>query len=497
MAALTRCTQFSGALTLLDSEPATFDFSDVIYVPADDPVSRSGLFDHGRKLILQSVSFRGANPLATPQRLGTEYALEGVRDLAPDPLYLYGGVLHDQLGHFLLSSLSRFWSPVFAEHPDAKILVHSSVDLDVLFGDAWRATIFEGLGLGRDRFVRFARPTRIGRIIVPSASFEQEHFGHRVFARSGQALGRRLAAPWIGGGDPGPVYLSLRDPAADTATLENEAAIAAVLERAGVEIVDPLKLEFARLVALWHDRSMLVSFSSPALHAGILAPGRALLTVGLGDTLSSNHWLVDRLSGARAQYLRPLGDAIVPVSAPAAADGVTAFVARDPVGIAEDILRALDFRQRAARQRTARARSGNLALDQPTRMSTPGRCDDAADSPVNGILTGSVQLRTGQSENSWWEVDLPGPASIDRIRLYNRVDGDTARPGRFSIALYLDGPFFRVVHRQAEPIAFGGLDGAPFDWRAPEPVTARRVRIALHGPGALELDQVEVIGRLL
>ena len=500
MAALTRCTQFAGGGTMLESEPATHVFSDVIYVPTGDPVSRAGLFDHGRKLIVQSAHFFGANPLATPQRLGTEYSLDTVPDTAPDELYLYGGILHDHFGHFLLSSLSRYWTTLWFEHPSAKILVHSSSDLDLLFAQDWRAAIFAAIGLSRDRFTRLDRPTKIGKIIVPASSFEEENFAHRAYARSCNALGRRLASPWIGAPDPRPVYLSKERLSAGVQRLENEATISSVLERGGVEIVYPESLPFPQQVALWHNRPTIVSFSNSALHTSILAPGQTTINLNYTELMNGNYRLVDQVNGARAQYLRPLNGSIT--WAGSRGGFQNAFVAHDPVGIAEDILRALEFRDRSDRLRRARSdrtsddRAGNLALDRPTRQSCHGIADAEGDSPVNGVLTGSAQLRTGHSENSWWEVDLPGPAWIERIRLYNRMDGDRARPGRFSIGLWHGGPFYKVVHRQTEPVGFGGLDGTPFEWIAPQEMSASKVRISLHGVGALELDQVEVIGRL-
>lgn len=77
MALLCRTNQVVGETVILDSNPTILDLSDVVYVPVHDPRSSDGIFDQGRKRVIQTAYFRGPNveDLVPPLIMGYRYEL--------------------------------------------------------------------------------------------------------------------------------------------------------------------------------------------------------------------------------------------------------------------------------------------------------------------------------------------------------------------------------------------------------------------------------------
>lgn len=504
MAALLTCDTISGGTLLLEADPAILTLHDVMFVPFGDPASPVGIFDHGQKMVFQSWYFRGPDPLGGLHMLGTPYTLQSVSDRAPDELYIYGGWLHEHFGHFLLSSLSRFWSRLWETHPSAKILVHAPLAIDALFERDWFATLMHGLGIARDRLVSFDRTTKIRTLLVSAPSFEEENFVHTAYARFCNALGGRIAAPLIGRPDPRPVFLSKEKLTKGVQRLENESVVSRTLARAGVEIVYPETLSFEEQIALWYNRPNVLSFANSAVHTSIFAPGQNILLIGYGQILMSNYVLVDKANRTTARYFRPVEGSITTHGA--RGGFLTAHEAHDPEAIAEDMLRALDVQLRAedARRAVTTRDDGegallNVAIDKPaTQSSSHPNVPFRSVGATSGFLTGAFQFHTANEQDPWWEVDLQANARISLIRLYNRADNSQERCACFTISARRDGdPSAVILHDQAEPCRFGGLDGDPFEWIAREPIEARYVRIGLRGRNYLHLDQVEILGRMV
>ncbi len=142
----------------------------------------------------------------------------------------------------------------------------------------------------------------------------------------------------------------------------------------------------------------------------------------------------------------------------------------------------------------ARGRTATQSSIGPfSRGASPA--EDAAGA-VSGRITGGYQCHTDTEAAPFWQVDLGAAARVHEIRVFNRLDNPAvaARLRRFAIDTSTDGRHWLRVCRKHDDAPVGGIDGAPFRFRAELPVPARLVRLRLTGPGALHLDQVEVYG---
>jgi hypothetical protein len=134
----------------------------------------------------------------------------------------------------------------------------------------------------------------------------------------------------------------------------------------------------------------------------------------------------------------------------------------------------------------------NIALGRPASQSssnagegmTPGNA-------VNGHRTGTYAFHTGPEPAPWWMVDLGPDSTFDAIVVFNRLDNDCdVRAQTLSVHLSHDSEAWCVLFRNDGRV-FGGIDGRPLVINCPG-TRARFVRLKLHGPQYLHLDQVEI-----
>ncbi len=116
-----------------------------------------------------------------------------------------------------------------------------------------------------------------------------------------------------------------------------------------------------------------------------------------------------------------------------------------------------------------------------------------AEGPINGKAHGLWSHHTDTEDDPWWQVDLGAISTVREIRIFNRIDAVRDRFRNFVIRGSLDGEEWFVVHMKNDDHPFGGLDGFPFIWRAPnDSIALRYLRIQGIGHSCLDLDQVEI-----
>jgi len=99
-----------------------------------------------------------------------------------------------------------------------------------------------------------------------------------------------------------------------------------------------------------------------------------------------------------------------------------------------------------------------------------------------------------RSRGGWWDVDFGGPATVEEVRLFNRLDAGVERSSSLALLVSDDGRTWREVLHRVSDAPFGGMDGNPFVWSPPDPLVARFLRVMLLTQTILHLDQVVIYG---
>lgn len=306
---MTPCTPNPDKGVVLDTQPGIEIHEDVLYGPITDHGWHNdplwGIYDRSGRLIDAAAYYRGPGKNTVGQSAHIDRTTLQADD-APDETYLYGGVIIQHFGHFLLTSISRYWP--FLNHSLSDTLRPYKILHHCVFGEEhwWKlpyaSAPLEAIGLSQDRFVHFSRPTRIRRLIVPRPCFEEHNFVHTVYLDLARTIGTHL----LGTGTPtqeGAAYVSRAHYHPITQGFENEQGLVNVLEAFGVEIFYPETMTFADQVRLFARRQVVAGMVGSAFHAAIFAPNPAnLLFLSPAALVNANFDLLDRVGRLRTEY---------------------------------------------------------------------------------------------------------------------------------------------------------------------------------------------------
>lgn len=334
-----------GACIIRPQAPDIEEHRDVVFVPNTAETGRAwGVFDAAGGLVPAAGFYQGANHALAMQETRSNLDLSQVTEEAPDDVYWYCGCMHGHYGHFLLSTLSRFWPFATGARGSAKVLLNAGTTPAEWLASPHVAFAFRGLGLQEADLVSFRRPTRIRRLLIPLPAFEEEHFAHAAFADMCHSIGQAgvPGAP-LQGDRAAPVYLSKTRLPQGVWRFDNEDAVTETLAREGMEIVFPEQLGMAEQVGLFRDRAVVCGAVGSAFHTGVFTPpGARILAYNRDDTMLSNYLMLDAINQTQASYVySESGFTVLPAS------GAFSLECRlaDPVQVAQDLLRLIDARQ--------------------------------------------------------------------------------------------------------------------------------------------------------
>ena len=336
---LRRCSESWGSCRVIGADPEIGHHCGVAYLPFGQGKSW-GIYDLKGTLLADTVDLHGPQgdhhqdqaPMLDPAMLGD-------LEEAPDTTYVYGGFINPHYGHFIVNSLARQWPRARAVQPKMKILCHGPATPDHWFGRPFIKAIFNALGLSREDFVTFDRPTMIPRLIVPLTSMREQSYVHSVFGDLCARIGRNLLGAEHSVRDPRPAYLSKAGLKSGVGRVVNESKIVELLDREGVEIIFPEQIDLPSQIKLYAERENICAIAGSALHTQAFWPSRGRVSM-ISSTAgpNSNFFLIDIASKLRVDYFYPPGSRVVEQGSGAF---ITSIEMQNPELIAADILRLL------------------------------------------------------------------------------------------------------------------------------------------------------------
>jgi capsular polysaccharide biosynthesis protein len=182
-----------------------------------------------------------------PRRLGT---------------FIYGGLLMDHFGHFLLEAMSRLW--FIRAHPELPVVWHEiRLPVPHTCWPGWWHQLWQLLGLDHHRHHVIREPRRFGRVIVPQPGLSLNDGLHPA-----QATALAVLPPQPPSGER--VWLSRAALPERFGRLLGEELLQQRLAELGWKIRYPETVPVADQVATFAQATIVAGFAGSAFHAVLL-----------------------------------------------------------------------------------------------------------------------------------------------------------------------------------------------------------------------------------
>lgn len=304
-AALRACTSTAGSHNVFTMLPPIEIIKDVFCIPPGRATPNEwGIYRRDGTLV-ESTGFHrddnGRKALAFQNRK-TTHDLSRTEE-APDDIYFYAGKLHAHYGHFLLSTLSRFWPFATNERPNMKILVHEDVDLTSWFAIPHFAFCLHNLGIDKGDFYNCSSVTHVKCLFAPAPSFVEEHEAYSIFSMLCHKIARHALANECLSPIHQPIYLSKSELPNGVWRFENEIVMDRRLSEYGVKIVYPETLSLKDQIVLFVRHPVIIGSMSSGLHSAIFSwKSPKIICLSHGDHALTNYTMLDDINGISAQY---------------------------------------------------------------------------------------------------------------------------------------------------------------------------------------------------
>ncbi len=334
---------YSGTFVIYNDQPAVTIERNVVYMPVSnksriDLDKKWGLYDENGNLIPGAAHKRGPGHVLFGQTERQDLS-DVKKEDAPSGHYIYGGVAVVHYGHFLLSTLSRFWVDSRIPLKNFKIVCQGT-DISYWFSLPHVRDVFHALGLSEENFISFDKPTVIGEIIIPHQSCQERDFGYQCFAELGNKIGENLTQKLDYRLPTTPVYFSKHRLHSGVQRFSNEEDMCHYLEKRGVQILFPEEMSLAEQVLVYKNAPVVMACLGSTLHTSILCQSSArIVCVTAEKTINSNFGIIDTINGNDSIYLQA---PYVEVDYSERAHFLRQFQFINPIEVAETMLRAAE-----------------------------------------------------------------------------------------------------------------------------------------------------------
>ena len=216
---------------------------------------------------------------------------------------IYGGILINHFGHFLLEALSRAWA--ITDYPDVDVYFHlgprekynSFTDLK-----SWQQELLSAVLIRPERLHFITEDTGFDELMVPEPGFVIQNYFTQQHARALAEIGQRIKANTELKLIAKKIWLSRS--LLTKGGVIGEKEFEAALEKEGFLIIHPELLPLAEQIRLFEGKNIIAGFTGSAFHTLLFAQseGCELLHFSRTKTLNSNFELCAEQKNVQAKY---------------------------------------------------------------------------------------------------------------------------------------------------------------------------------------------------
>lgn len=216
---------------------------------------------------------------------------------------IYCGFGNYHFGHYLLSTLSRFWLDLRRVEPYAKIYMHIIGEVKEWINIPFIKRTLSVFNITDDDIVPIREPLKIRRLIIPAPSFIEQSLAFKVFSDCGCSVGRSLLDSATVKRRGEPVYFSKERLKGGVWNMNNEADLVSILRQSGVRIVYPEEMDLSEQIRIFAEHNIILGLSGSAFHLSLLSEGgHRIIGICHSQAINSNFLLIDKIKDNKSSY---------------------------------------------------------------------------------------------------------------------------------------------------------------------------------------------------
>lgn len=275
--------KFTSSANVLEIDNAT--------VVVNKKIGAYGIFDNNKKLIKQSLQYRGNHHNFIPNNIP-----KNIPFINEEAVYV--GVTYPHFGHFLIEQLNRLWGKQ-KEKKNFKWIFINNKNIDV------KNFVYEFMkifGIKKQDIIVLTSPARFKKIYIPSQTFNMS--GSKI--DYAMVDGYRAMAQNVKGAGYERVYMS-RGKLNDKLRTLGEEKVQKVFEKNGFKIIYPETMTIADQIASVKDAKYLAGCSGTALHwALFMKPGGTVIALKRNskpDDFICTQYMLNTITGLNSVFI--------------------------------------------------------------------------------------------------------------------------------------------------------------------------------------------------
>jgi capsular polysaccharide biosynthesis protein len=214
---------------------------------------------------------------------------------------IYLGILLGHYGHFLLESISRWWSLIDRSNSFDYYLFHLS-GRNIL-EKPWIQEFLSLAGIDKKRIIYFDKPTRIKSVIVPEASLQIGSYIFKQYQDTCSRLTNSLDLNNIQQTDR-PLYFSRRLLNRGARKIAGEELLEELLLKNGLHVVHPQFLSIEEQIYLINRHKHILGIVGSALHTLVFSLSPKTVTyIASENNLPPSYIMLDKLCQNQSTYV--------------------------------------------------------------------------------------------------------------------------------------------------------------------------------------------------
>lgn len=278
-------------------------YYDVVVIPHGIPGVPAGVYEIDGSVIRSATLFWGypdLHPVYSSHTIHPDHFKDA--EYSDLDEVLFGGQFIPHYGHFLLSTLPRFWSFSDRDRTHKIITINSEAEGVASMGTAARS-LLAAAGPSANQFITVSRPTRFKKMIIPEASFEECNKAHRAFGD----MCHKIAETMTGGVDncasDEVIYVSKHKLQGGVSTVMNENDLCRILENNGIAIFHPQEHSIENQIRKFRGAKIIMGQIGSGLHNSVFANNKKIIGYSAGRNVLSNQKMIDMICNHDARYI--------------------------------------------------------------------------------------------------------------------------------------------------------------------------------------------------